>query len=327
MLDSRHELSKDAATVSFFCIGQFTHVSKRDFLGGFSYEVRTMVQKLTFSRVLILGLLVVAVAVSPRMLAAQDQTPATAGSEPAVAQPGSEPAAAQDGSNTSQADAAASVDQAVQEGAQAVDQAAEQVQDAARRAEERLEQAGEETKRAAEDAKDAMSELKEKARKVTKDALDQSTEFIQGAEKQVNAMPESAKISAGILDPIYKVAERLNFPAFHWLAFAVMMAGVVCYALQLVLGKLVVLAHMSFSVTEFLSDLLCLVISIVGLVLTTQAAAENSTFTQSHFMVITASVVGLLLGLRFYLWGQSQELRALQAERFNKVRVTTQVKR
>ena len=102
---------------------------------------------------------------------------------------------------------------------------------------------------------------------------------------------------------------------FHWVAFALMATGVVSYALQLVLGKLVVLTKMGFSPAEILSDAHGLVVSLVGLVLTTQAAAENSTFTQSPFAVLSASAVGLVVGFIFYRWGQSQEVQAAIARR------------
>ena len=116
--------------------------------------------------------------------------------------------------------------------------------------------------------------------------------------------------AAGILQPIYAVAETLAFPAFHWVAFALMASGVVSYSLQLVLGKLIVLSRMGFSFKEIASDAVGLAISIFGLVLTTQAAAENSTFTQSPFAVISATVVGFIIGVILYFWGQSQELQA-----------------
>ncbi len=51
-------------------------------------------------------------------------------------------------------------------------------------------------------------------------------------------------------------------------------------------------------------------ISVVGLVLTTQAAAENSTFTQSPAAVLSATAVGAVAGLWFYRKGQRQELEA-----------------
>jgi hypothetical protein len=119
------------------------------------------------------------------------------------------------------------------------------------------------------------------------------------------------KVAAGILQPIYTVAESLSFPAFHWLAFALMSAGVVSFSLQLVLGKLVALTRMGFSLKEIISDAISLAISVVGLVLTTQAAAENSTFTQSAAAVLSASVAGLIVGFILYRWGQAQELQAV----------------
>ena len=117
--------------------------------------------------------------------------------------------------------------------------------------------------------------------------------------------------TAGILEPIYQVAEKMAFPEFHWLAFALMAAGVVSYTLQLVLGKLVVLMRMGFSLKEILSDAVGLAISVVGLVLTTQAATENSNFTQSPAAVLSATAVGLIAGIILYVWGQSEELQAV----------------
>ena len=63
------------------------------------------------------------------------------------------------------------------------------------------------------------------------------------------------------------------------------------------------------------SDLLGLVISLLGLVLTTQAATENSTFTSSPAAVLSAAVVGALAGLIFYVWGQSTEFAAARRAR------------
>lgn len=129
--------------------------------------------------------------------------------------------------------------------------------------------------------------------------------------KQVDQMPQAKTVSAGILQPIYVVAEALAFPAFHWVAFALMASGVFSFALQLLLGKLVVLMRFGFSLKEILSDAVGLAISVFGIVLTTQAAAENSTFTQSPAAVISATIVGAVLGLILYFWGQSQELDAV----------------
>ncbi|MBX3441223.1 MAG: hypothetical protein KF774_02360 [Planctomyces sp.] len=134
---------------------------------------------------------------------------------------------------------------------------------------------------------------------------------VDNIARQVDADERAEEVKAGILKPIYLLAERLAFPAFHWAAFAMMATGVVSYALQLVFGKLAVLSKMSLSPAEILSDALGLSISAVGLVLTTQAAAENSTFTQSPFSVISASATGVLAGFVFYRWGQRQELQAV----------------
>ena len=156
-----------------------------------------------------------------------------------------------------------------------------------------------------------VEDVQHQAEKLTEDA----SKKVEEIAKEVDQSPQAKQISAGILQPIYLLAEHLSFPMFHWLAFAAMATGVVSYALQLVLGKLVVLSKMGFSPAEILSDALGLVISVVGLVLTTQAAAENSTFTQSPFHVLSASAVGLVCGFIFYRWGQAQEVQAAIARR------------
>ena len=126
---------------------------------------------------------------------------------------------------------------------------------------------------------------------------------------------ESAKeASEGLLGPIYKLAESLNFSSFHWLAFGLMSAGVVSFALQLVLGKLVVLFRGSINLREIISDAIGLVISTVGLVLTTQAAAENSTFTHSPAAVLSSAACGVVLGFMLYRWGQMQEVNAVAGQ-------------
>ena len=150
------------------------------------------------------------------------------------------------------------------------------------------------------------TKLKEVAGKLATDAEAEAAKIA----KEVDKIPEAKKAAAGILQPIYAVAEALAFPAFHWLAFALMAAGVFSFALQLVLGKLIVLMRLGFSLKEIASDAVGFSISIVGLVLTTQAATENSTFTQSPTAVISATAVGAVLGIILYRWGQSQELEA-----------------
>ena len=94
------------------------------------------------------------------------------------------------------------------------------------------------------------------------------------------------------------------------------MATGVVSALQLVLGKLVVLSKMGFSPAEILSDAHGFVVSAIGLVLTTQSGGpERPRFTASPFAVLSASAVGLVVGFVFYRWGQSQEVQAAIARR------------
>ncbi len=150
----------------------------------------------------------------------------------------------------------------------------------------------------------------------------QARQIVDGAQDKVEAIAgeidesETAQeASTSILNPIYQLAEMFSFPAFHWIAFALMVTGVVSFALQLVLAKLVVLSKLGLSLTEILSDALGFVISVVGLVLTTQAATENSSFTASPFAVLSATATGVVVGFIFYLWGQSQEVQALKGRK------------
>ncbi len=160
----------------------------------------------------------------------------------------------------------------------------------------------------AETSKDPQPKpsFQEQGEQAFHDTKEKAEEFA----KQVDESEQAAEIKAGILNPIYQLAEYMAFPTFHWLAFAVMVAGVVSFALQLVLAKLVLLMRMGISMTAILSDALGLVISVTGLVLTTQAAAENSTFTNSSAAVLSSAIVGALVGIVFYWWGQSQEWQA-----------------
>jgi hypothetical protein len=157
-------------------------------------------------------------------------------------------------------------------------------------------------------------------------SIDEVEEKVEEFARDVNEDQRAKDAAAGILKPIYQVAEYLSFPWIHWVAFAIMVAGVVSFALQLVLAKLVVLMKFSISFTEILSDALGLVISIVGLVLTTQAAAENSSFTSSPFAVLSAAIVGFVVGFIFYWWGQRAEIQAVEGRRVTVERKTVPTK-
>jgi ABC-type multidrug transport system fused ATPase/permease subunit len=160
-------------------------------------------------------------------------------------------------------------------------------------------------------SQEVPEDVQEEAQQTLEHARETASELADVVDKSEQAQD----VSAGILNPIYRLAEAFSFPAFHWIAFAVMVAGVVSYALQLTLGKLIVLARLGFSLAEILSDALGLVVSLVGLVLTTQAAAENSSFTRSAAAVLSATAVGVLVGLIFYVWGQKQELQAVEGRK------------
>jgi hypothetical protein len=148
--------------------------------------------------------------------------------------------------------------------------------------------------------------------KVVEEAVEAKVDEL--AEK-IDQNESAKKASEGLLGPIYKLAESLNFSSFHWLAFGLMSAGVVSFALQLVLGKLVVLFKGSINLREIISDAIGFVISTIGLVLTTQAAAENSTFTHSPAAVLSSAACGVVLGFMLYRWGQMQEVNAVAGQR------------
>ena len=133
---------------------------------------------------------------------------------------------------------------------------------------------------------------------------------VEEIKQTVDKSEKAKEISSGVLQPIYQLAEYIAFPAFYWTAFAIMVTGVVSFAFQLVLGKFFLLFKGSLNIKEIMSDALGLVISLVGLVLTTQAATQNSDFPQSPAAVLSATAVGVVVGLVFYWWGQSQEIKA-----------------
>jgi ABC-type multidrug transport system fused ATPase/permease subunit len=166
---------------------------------------------------------------------------------------------------------------------------------------------------AVEDSQPAEESTREKASDRVQDAVEGTQQKVSDLAAQVDKNSKANEAKSGILSPIYLLAEKMNFSSFHWLAFMFMITGVVSFALQLVLGKLIALTKFGFSLTEILSDALGLIISLVGLVLTTQAATENSSFTESSFAVISATGLGVVLGFLFYLWGQRQELQAIDA--------------
>jgi hypothetical protein len=157
--------------------------------------------------------------------------------------------------------------------------------------------------------------------------VDEIEERAEEFARDVDADPRAQEAAAGILKPLYQLAENLKHPAVHWAAFAVMVAGVVSFGLQLVLAKLVVLTRMGFSFTEILSDALGLLISLIGLVVLTQATAENSTFARSAFAVLSAALAGILFGFVFYVWGQKHEIQAVEGRRLAALRKDAEAKK
>ena len=153
--------------------------------------------------------------------------------------------------------------------------------------------------------------MSEKAETIVFDTRDK----VDKLAADLDASKSAQEASIEILRPIYMLAEKLSSPTFHWVAFTMMSAGVVGFALQLVLAKLVVLGKGGFSFREVLSDLLGLIISLLGLVLTTQAATENSNFTESPTAVLSATALGAIIGLTLYRWGQAQEIQAVEGRK------------
>lgn len=147
------------------------------------------------------------------------------------------------------------------------------------------------------------------------DIAGDTRETVQDIAEDVDQSETAKEASAGILKPIYLLAEYMSFSSFHWVAFTLMVAGVIGFALQLVFAKLVVLSKMSLSFTEIISDALGLLISLIGLVLTTQAAAENSSFPGSPAAVLSATALGVVIGFMHYRWGQAQEVQAVEGRR------------
>lgn len=143
-----------------------------------------------------------------------------------------------------------------------------------------------------------------------KELAAQTSEKVGELADTLDKTEAAQDVSAGVLNPIYRLADSLAFPGFYWVAFMLMVTGSVSYALQLVLGKLVVLSRGSMNIREILSDTVALAISLIGLVLTTQAATQNSTFSATPSAVLSATAVGAVLGICLYRWGQAEEVDA-----------------
>lgn len=144
----------------------------------------------------------------------------------------------------------------------------------------------------------------------SEDPTEKLKDNVEDLGNTLNEFSSVQEASAGILEPIYQAAEFIAFPSFYWIAFALMVAGVVSFAGQLVFTKFFLLFKMNLNVKEILGDTLGLLISLVGLVLTTQAATQNSGFPENSIAVVSATAVGSIVGLVFYLWGQKQEFQA-----------------
>ena len=137
----------------------------------------------------------------------------------------------------------------------------------------------------------------------------------EGFTESIDQNETVQQASARILRPLERAAEVIVFPGSYWIAFALMTAGVISFAFQLVIGKVVVLVKGSLSLTEIISDAVGLMISATGLVLTTQLAADNSGFTQSPTAILSATAVGVIMGLLLYRWGQAQEVAAARGRK------------
>lgn len=161
---------------------------------------------------------------------------------------------------------------------------------------------------------DAPSDKLEAGLEAARKSAGQVTDAIgKGAQDIGETLDQNRTVqeaSAGLLKPIYDLSQYMAHPWFYWTAFAIMVAGVVSFAGQVVLTKLLLLLRLHLNFKEILGDLLGLLISLVGLVLTTQAATQNSTFTSSPAAVLSSAIVGGIAGILFYLWGQGTEFNA-----------------
>ena len=158
----------------------------------------------------------------------------------------------------------------------------------------------------------------EQAKESATGLVDDAKKHLAKVAETVDSSPQAQKASTSILEPLYQATERIAFPAFYWVAFSLMSAGIVSHAFQLVLGKLVVLTKGSINIREILSDGVGLLISAIGLVLTTQAATDHSTFADSPSNVLSAAGVGVLAGLVLYRWNQAEEVDAARGRKKQK---------
>ena len=146
------------------------------------------------------------------------------------------------------------------------------------------------------------------------DLKEQAEKKVDEIKEKVDNNEDAQEAADSILNPIYKLVESFaNVSYFYWIAFAIMSAGVISYSLQLVLGKLFMLFKGRFSIAEVLSDGLGLLISVVGIGLTTQAATENSQFTESAAAVLSSAVAGAIVGILMFMWGVSLEAKAAKS--------------
>jgi len=158
----------------------------------------------------------------------------------------------------------------------------------------------------------------EQAKESATGLVDDAKKHLANVAETVDSNPQAQKASTSILEPIYEATEHIAFPAFYWVAFSLMSAGIVSYAFQLVLGKLIVLAKGSINIREILSDAVGLLTSAIGLVLTTQAATDHSTFADSPSNVLSAAGVGVVAGLVLYRWNQAEEVDAARGRKKQK---------
>lgn len=149
-----------------------------------------------------------------------------------------------------------------------------------------------------------------------KDTVAETAVIVKGKAQEIGATLDESQtvhdVSQSILNPIYQAAETLGqYPVFYWCAFTLMVAGAVSFFLQLVLTKFFLLFKAHLNIKEILMDFAGLFVSVIGIVLTTQAASENAaSFVNSPSAVLSAVGLGGIMGLMFYIWGQRQEFQA-----------------
>lgn len=145
--------------------------------------------------------------------------------------------------------------------------------------------------------------------------LQESEGQLRKLARSADTLPAVQNTYTSIILLIDFLGEFASFPAFPGTVFVLMVAGIVNYAFQLTLTKLVVLMKGGFNLREIAADMTGLLTSLGGLILTAQSPLFADNFLRSPSMVVAMTGSGVALGLLLYRWAQKQEVHATQGER------------